>query len=254
MRNIRDKEIVVSGDGSYTLYSQKYEQSYHSITGAITEKVEKFVKAAGCIEKTREAVAKKRPLKVMDVCFGIGYNSMSLLYQLNKEKVTGAKIEIYAYENDKGILLKMDEIDVFPEMNNSYDFLKELKGLILKDIGPENQYGTGTRNGLFCGNEITLKLHVWDVREGIKEISGNKIWEKEGFDVVFFDPFSPHMCPELWTKEFLKKVYDLMRKGSVLTTYSCAGSVRRNLKEIGFQVKDGPKVGRRAPSTIAIKQ
>ena len=45
-----------------------------------------------------------------------------------------------------------------------------------------------------------------------------------------------------------------MKKESKLATYSCAGQVRRNLKEVGFKIKDGPCVGRRAPSTIAIKK
>ena len=49
-------------------------------------------------------------------------------------------------------------------------------------------------------------------------------------------------------------IYSLMKKESKLATYSCAGQVRRNLKEVGFEIKDGPCVGRRAPSTIGIKK
>ena len=40
-----------------------------------------------------------------------------------------------------------------------------------------------------------------------------------------------------------------MNKDAILATYSCAGIVRRNLKEVGFKVKDGPIVGRWAPGT-----
>ena len=43
-----------------------------------------------------------------------------------------------------------------------------------------------------------------------------------------------------------------MNKNAILSTYSCAGIVRRNLKEAGFKVADGPIVGRRAPGTLAI--
>jgi tRNA U34 5-methylaminomethyl-2-thiouridine-forming methyltransferase MnmC len=43
-----------------------------------------------------------------------------------------------------------------------------------------------------------------------------------------------------------------MEKGAILATYSCAGQVKRNLKEAGFEIKDGPVVGRRAPGTIAV--
>ena len=44
-----------------------------------------------------------------------------------------------------------------------------------------------------------------------------------------------------------------MKKGAILATFSCAGIVRRNLQEVGFEVKDGPVVGRRTPGTTAIK-
>ena len=45
-----------------------------------------------------------------------------------------------------------------------------------------------------------------------------------------------------------------MKSGARLATYSCAGKVRRALTEVGFEVIDGPIVGRRSPSTIAIKK
>lgn len=75
----------------------------------------------------------------------------------------------------------------------------------------------------------------------------------ENADVVFFDPFSPKKVPHMWTAEFLKDVYDKMNKNAVLTTYSCARVVRDNMKSAGFKVTDGPIIGRRSPSTIAIK-
>ena len=52
----------------------------------------------------------------------------------------------------------------------------------------------------------------------------------------------------------LENVSKIVKKGGVLATYSCAKIVRENLIAAGFEVKDGPCVGRRAPSTIAIKK
>jgi tRNA U34 5-methylaminomethyl-2-thiouridine-forming methyltransferase MnmC len=70
---------------------------------------------------------------------------------------------------------------------------------------------------------------------------------------VFFDAFSPNKVPEMWTKEFFSDIYDKMKKNGKLSTYSCAKFVRDNLKQAGFIVKNGPVIGRRSPSTIAIK-
>ena len=73
-------------------------------------------------------------------------------------------------------------------------------------------------------------------------------------DAVFFDPFSPKKVPDMWEKEFFKDIFDAMKNNSILATYSCARVVRDNLKAVGFKVEDGPKIGRRSPSTLAIKE
>ena len=71
-------------------------------------------------------------------------------------------------------------------------------------------------------------------------------------DVVFFDPFSPEKVPDMWATEFIKNIKAKMKPNSTLTTYSYAKKVRNNLKQAGFTLKDGPTIGRRSPSTIAI--
>jgi len=59
--------------------------------------------------------------------------------------------------------------------------------------------------------------------------------------------------PELWTEELFSEIFKRCANGCVLTTYSCARIVRDNMKKVGFEVLDGPCVGRKSPSTIARK-
>ena len=91
---------------------------------------------------------------------------------------------------------------------------------------------------------MKLRIIIGDAGETIKNLN-------QKFDAVFLDPFSPKKCPELWTEKFFKDIRKLMKQNSVLTTYSCAKIIRNNLVNAGFNVKDGPSIGRRAPSTIA---
>ena len=76
-----------TNDGSVGLYSPVYNDIYHSATGALTEAYEKFVMPAG-IDK----LLNKDSIKVLDICYGIGYNSKSFLnyifekYSNNKNK------------------------------------------------------------------------------------------------------------------------------------------------------------------------
>ena len=167
---LKEKEIITSGDGSQTLYSKKYRQSYHSITGAITEKREKFVKASGAVEKAKKCADSGEVLRVMDVCFGVGYNSLCLIDELVKNKVK-CEVEIVAFEKDIEIIKMMEKIKVKADMEKEYGLLK---ALILENLGRTD----GNETETILGNEITLRLKVGDFRDEIKKINGNKNWEK----------------------------------------------------------------------------
>jgi len=93
-------------------------------------------------------------------------------------------------------------------------------------------------------DKVKIRIIVGNALETISLVKGK-------FDAVFFDPFSPKKCPELWSKDFFKQIRSKMRPNSVLATYSCATKVRRALHDAGFKVIDGPCIGRRSPSTIA---
>ncbi|MGN0030816.1 MAG: MnmC family methyltransferase [Candidatus Gastranaerophilaceae bacterium] len=64
----------ITQDGSVGLYSESYNDIYHSATGALTEAYEKFVYPINF-----ENLLHKEEIKLLDICYGIGYNSKSFL-------------------------------------------------------------------------------------------------------------------------------------------------------------------------------
>lgn len=64
-----------TNDGSTGLYSEADNDIYHSTYGALTEAYEKFILPAE-LEKFFE---KYSEIKILDICFGIGYNTKSFL-------------------------------------------------------------------------------------------------------------------------------------------------------------------------------
>jgi len=204
-------------DNSLTFFNEKAGDYYHSQSGAKEEAFEKHAKALE-VDKADNPV-------IFDICFGLGYNTAAAL-----DLVKNAAI--YCFENDKEILNKILEIDADFK---SYILIKAfIKDFLEKGI---NKYEN---------DKIKLIIVFGDAREKIKEIN-NKA------DFVFFDAFSPAKVPEMWTKDFFSDIHSKMKKNGKLSTYSCAKFVRNNLKEAGFEVKDGPIIGRRSPSTIAIR-
>lgn len=72
---MRDYEPYYTEDGSIGLYSHVDKDVYHSKFGALTEAWEKFVIPSGIESR----LAAQNKLNVLDVCYGIGYNTKALM-------------------------------------------------------------------------------------------------------------------------------------------------------------------------------
>ncbi len=211
------KEIITADD-SITFYNEKYDEAYHSISGAKEEALKKFAEPCR-IGSLQTAV-------ILDICFGIGYNSAAAL-----DLFKGTAIEMVGIENDPKIINRILDIDA-PFLSYGLIQLLADQKEVLIDIK----------------NYVHLKLLIEDARKAIKSLPSDY------FTTIFLDPFSPKKCPELWTEDFFKEIYRVSKPGAILATYSCARVVRDNLRTAGFKVQDGPRVGRRAPGTIALKE
>lgn len=224
-------EKIQTKDGSITFKNKQYEETYHSVSGAHEEALKKFAEPCKVAQ-----FAQKGEIMILDICFGLGYNTAAAL-DVVKESNPVCKVKVVGLENDPEIVHEMLKID--PKIFFSYEILQT----IIKNKQPImfNEIVVHTTPS-FC-----FELIMGDARERVKLLVGKQ------FDAVFLDPFSPKKCPELWTQEFFKDIYSVMKPGAILATYSCARIVRDNLIAAGFDVKDGPVVGRNAPGTVAIK-
>ena len=86
---------VLTKDGSYSLRSLFFHENFHSLLGALEETKLKFT-ATSNLQRF-----KGKSLNVLDICFGLGYNSASLLNELIKQK---SYLNLYALEIDKNPL------------------------------------------------------------------------------------------------------------------------------------------------------
>ena len=210
---------VTTADRSVTFFNEEVQEHYHAVNvGAVKEAMKKFVEPCSIAE-----LAELGEIVILDVCFGLGYNSAAAIdvaLQANPE----CKLRIIGLEKDVAIVNKMKELH--PPLEH-YDILQRL-----------------SKNRTVTEGNVTATLLVGDARETIHDVA-TKV------DVVFFDPFSPKKQPELWTVDVFKAIKQRMRPGGVLATYSCAKVVRENLEKAGFDVQDSVVIGRRGPATVA---
>ncbi len=198
---------VLTKDGTYSLRSVFFKENFHSLLGALEETKIKFT-APSDLQRFKD-----KSLNVLDICFGLGYNSASLLNELIKQK---SYLNLYALEIDKKPLEY--------SLRNKY-FLKLWSPKIKRIF--ESLY----LNDYFEDQFFNCRILWGDARKKINIIpSANK------FDLIYLDGFSPQKCPQLWTIEFLSKVTEKLNPKGYLITYSSSAAVRKTLRNLGLEI------------------
>lgn len=221
---------VKTEDGTVTLYNDSYKELYHSKGGAVEEAIKKYVEPCRIIELA-EARAASGKLRILDICFGIGYNAIAAI---DAAQPSGCRVEVISLELHKNVLKEIGSLE--PPLKN-YGLAKSVAKRCLKPR---------TRQASVRSGNTLLSLRLEDARKTIKRLPGK-------FDAVFLDPFSVPKNPQLWSRDFFEAIRKLMTDSAVLATYSCAGIVRAGLVNAGFHITNGPELVKRRPSTLASK-
>ncbi len=216
----------LTADNSYTFYSEEFEETFHSQQGAKTEAEGKFV------APTRLAIKAHQPvIKLLDVCYGLGYNTAAALAQIWAVN-PNCFVEVIALESNGEV----------PKSAISHGLLASWEPpiqQILTTLANNHHIQTAQCQGI---------LLLGDARQTIKLIPSDF-----AADAIFLDPFSPPKCPQLWTVEFIDLVARYLHEQGILATYSAAAAVRTSLKAAGLHIGTCHSVGRRSPSTIAAR-
>lgn len=235
MKTIESSEnqrIVVTADGSISLFDKNFHQHYHSASGAVMESEHIFIRL-GLEYKIRanqlhsdSAPAHGNRVFIFEMGFGTGLNAY-LAWKFAdelKSPIAYTGVEAYPIEEEEYKQLNFEDKIGKP----GFDKLHRL---------PWEQ--SHALSDYFTFRKEKKRLEDYT--------------SKEKFDLIFYDAFSPRVQPELWTEEAFERIAGLTHKGGVLVTYSSKGSVRRALKHAGFQVEKHPGPGTKLEVVRAIK-
>ena len=220
----------MTGDGSLTVKDPVSGELFHNKAGAYTEALLNYVEASAALNRLK----KQGQIAVLDVCFGLGYNSFVLICEALRSRLSGT-IKIRAIDSDSTL------VDLIPAILSS-EPLCAIATSFTRDV-LASQHSTF----LYLDDlKIEFCLHLKSLSECLPKIC-------EDFDFVFHDPFSPRSMPELWTVDIFQHYFRLLeaRRGAVLT-YSSAVAVRGGLSEAGFALKRTIAVGAKSGGTIGI--
>lgn len=195
-------------DGSFTFFSEEFGETFHSQLGAKQEAFLKFAVATDLAER-----AKQSQIRLLDVCYGLGYNTAAALetiWAINPD----CRVEAYGLELDASV----SQAAIRPPLIDSWS---DSVQAVLRTLAVD--HGCQTPN-------LSAKLLIGDARQTIQQLQGFEA------DAIFFDPFSPRRCPQLWTVEFFQLTAGCLARSGKLATYSRSASVRAALRAAGFQI------------------
>jgi tRNA U34 5-methylaminomethyl-2-thiouridine-forming methyltransferase MnmC len=204
------RNIITTADGSTTIRIEDWNESYHSKHGAIQEARHVFIKM-GLLHVLSSL--KPKELSILEIGFGTGLNALLTALQVKQTDIS----------------VKYMGVEAYPVRNTE-----------LKQLNFSTQLG---RSNHLCFEEIhncewekpipiTANFTLIKRQQFFQEINDNNC-----YDLIYFDAFSSRVQPELWTQDMFGITHKALKPGGVLVTYAAIGQVRRDMKNLGFEVE-----------------
>lgn len=207
-----DRELCLTGDGSYTFYVPSLNEHYHSVNGAIGESLHVYIQA-GLMPLLKHHTS----INILEIGLGTALNLVLT------EAFTRDNVGVY-----------YTAIEPYPLL------VEEVKGLNYSQIYPD------------ISKEILQQTHIIPFDNQFHELRPHfKLKKNHDFlqsfeftndlyTLVYFDAFAPDVQSELWGEKVFENIYKSMKSGGIVCTYSAKGSVRRNMESVGFHVERLP--------------
>jgi tRNA 5-methylaminomethyl-2-thiouridine biosynthesis bifunctional protein len=110
-------------------------------------------------------------------------------------------------------------------------------------------YARGLHRLRFDVGRVCLTLAFEEVLPGLEAFLESRHPRhrrpKRAVDAWFLDGFAPAQNPDMWRREVLETMADLSAPRATLATFTAAGSVRRALRDAGFDVEKVAGFGRK---------
>jgi len=219
MQNNNLHQIITTSDGSHTLYHEILNETYHSKNGALQESLHVFIQNGLVNFLNKNSV---ETIHIFEVGFGTGLNAFLTLKETMNRNI---KIKYTCLEAFPLSIETINQLNYLNYLNDENDILKNLFNKMH-----------------LCNWNDWVKINdhfsIYKMENKLELITSNILLQiSNPFDLIYFDAFAPDKQPELWTTSIFKTIFDTMKTGSIMVTYSAKGDVKRALREAGFIVK-----------------
>ena len=203
-------KIILTEDGSKTLFNETIGEHYHSTRGALQESKHVFLQA-GLVHTT--SLFPDQELSVLEVGFGTGLNFL-------------VSVD-YALEHQ--VPLSYTGVEAFPitdEELRSTDYQDYVKPELWDAFSSRYSSCIDQRQELFPGQSLEI------LKTGIAAVLS-----VQHYHLVYYDAFSLQYQPEMWSNEVIEHTASFLKPGGVFVTYAITGNLKRALTSFGFKVE-----------------
>lgn len=216
---------VETKDGSFTLFSERFQEACHSTSGAREETKLHYLKGCAIAQK----IAELDQLTILEVGFGTGLGFLET-YELLK---TSHKPWTFL-----SLELDRDLLEWFRMQNTKHEFLSKLQWTQCGSVLVLEARSDSRALTILCG----------DARQSLPEYA--KLLSVK-WSAIYQDAFSPKRNPILWTTEWFTLLKQYSAPDVKLSTYSASNSIRKSLLAAGWALSAGEKFGPKRTSTRA---
>ncbi len=205
--------LIKTADGSHSLFLKELNEHYHSVHGAIQESKHVYIDAGlNFFKKHQQSISS---INILEIGMGTGLNVLLTFLENTHHRYKINYLTIEPFPLDKSFFGELNYIEQLnaDEHKNVFQLIHE------SEWEKEIQL-----NENFKFKKINNQLQ-------------NILFEKEQFDVVYFDAFAPEKQAEMWTTTIFQKLVDATNINGVLVTYCAKGEVKRTLKKVGFEIE-----------------
>lgn len=209
-----EPQVVLTADGSHSLYVAALKETYHSHHGALQESAYVYIEQG----LARVAAQGTDAISVFELGFGTGLNACltAIFAERHKRYVHLTSIEKHPVS-----------LEVLRGLNYAeLPGLKEHSGMIQRIIQAH------WNEQVPCGEYFTLRKVEADMHS-LKP-------EPQTYHCLYFDAFGYRAQPDLWSSEVFQTCYKLLKPNGILVTYASLGSARRAMQAVGFEVSKLP--------------
>lgn len=203
------RSIILSRDGSHTLFHPDLNETYHSTHGALRESI--YVYITQGLDLFRE----NKEVHIIEVGFGTGLNAL----------LTWHAAEHY------NICIHYHTLEPFPLKQ---ELIGQLNYPSLID-GPSSEHKFKQLHSCSWDEDVVLSshfmLHKYHSTLEAAQLPDNT------FHLCYFDAFAPSRQPEVWSDKNLLQIYTSLQVDGSLVTYCAQGAFKRTMKAVGFEVQ-----------------